>query len=79
MSPPEPGMKPSDSISNFHGNGIAEAWIYSCSRIQETKGKTKKNKNMVLKRADEVLKIKSLAARWKSQKVNSLKKQEDKR
>lgn len=38
---PEQGMKPSDRISNFHGNGIAEAWIYSCSRILETKGKRK--------------------------------------
>lgn len=47
--PPEPGIKPSDSLSNFHGNGITEAWVYSCSRILETKGKTKKNKNMVHK------------------------------
>lgn len=40
------GIKPSDSISNFHGYGRAEAWVYSCSWILETKGKTKKNKNM---------------------------------
>lgn len=70
--PPEPGMKPSDSISNFHGNGIAEAWVYNCSRILETKGKTKENKNMVQK-SSEVLKIMSLTSRWKSQKVDSLK------
>lgn len=41
MIPPEQGMKPSDRISNFHGNGIAEAWVYSYSRILETKGKRK--------------------------------------
>lgn len=39
--PPEQGTKPSDRISNFHGNHIAEAWVYSCSRILETKGKRK--------------------------------------
>lgn len=44
MIPPEQGMKPSDRISNFHRNGIAEAWFYSCSRILETKGKEKQSK-----------------------------------
>jgi len=43
-NPPEQGMKPSDRISNFHGNGIAEARVYSCSRILQTNGKRGKKK-----------------------------------
>lgn len=50
MIPPKQGMKPSDSISNFHRNGIAEAWVYSCSRILETKEKRKTKQSKTIQK-----------------------------